>query len=235
MRILCAYAHTVRIPVDIHLILCYNLPMNKLASNVIERDENISYYARSIHLIDERVVEKTAYLWPYGTVIFYAQRQHYLDVIPEFLFSVTLFLALVSVFVVWLQLPSLFNSEALATFVMVAVFAVLTGSYFVLEAIRWSQNYVVLTNRGLYNPHFKLLSLDRKNPRIDWITSASPAVPLSYKLAGIDVGTMTAKSADGTIYQTPACRYPNQLNGYIPVAEEFKPGDIVEAEVYWSE
>lgn len=235
MRIVGAYAHSRRIPVDIYLTLCYNLPMSKVTSNIVQRDENIAYYARSLHLIDERVVEKTAHLWPYGTVIFYAQRQHYIDVIPEFLFSIVSFLALVSLFVVWLQIPSLFDSEALATFIMVVTFAFVSGMYFFLEVLRWSQNSLLLTNRGLYNPHFKLLSLDLKNPRIDWITSAVPKIPLSYKFAKLDVGSMIAKSADGTIYQTPACQFPNELNGYIPVAEEFKPGDIVQGEVLWNE
>lgn len=187
----------------------------------------VSYYENSKNLVDDSVVQKTMRFWEHGTVIFYAQRRHQIEIIPEFVVSLLVSLTFVAL-AVWLQPWNWFSNQythenAGVMPLIVALSIIIPWCYFGVEVLRWSTESIVLTNRGLYNPHFKILDLDFKCPRQDWITKSVASVPLSHKIIGLDVGTLEYKDPkENKFNKTPAVSHPHRLHGLIPVADEYK-------------
>jgi hypothetical protein len=194
-------------------------------------DDKITYYEHSRDLIDNSVIDKTRRFWPHGTVVFYAQKRHYLEIIPEFVSSLLLSLAVLA-FGVWMQPWEWFGDSPLVS-VLWGVLVVLAWTHFAVELVRWNREFIVLTNRGLFNPHFKIMSLDHRNPRVDWITKSNVTKPLVYKLSGVDVGTLVFKDPGGVMERTPAVAYPHSLHALIPVADEFRPPADKMAAINW--
>lgn len=205
--------------------------MSNKESDYVQFSEKIWYYSRSEDVIDWEVVRKTEHLWPYKTILFYAQKRHVLEIAYEFWVSLIGMLAVYAL-AAWLS-PWEWVDGDIKMITGVVVAGLLPWVYFIVETWRWSKDFLVLTNHGLFNPHLQLRSLNYPNARLDWVTSAIPYTPIMHKWAKMSVGILWVRTADGSEKMTPACAYPDRLNGLIPVAEDARAGDIVEEEETW--
>jgi hypothetical protein len=204
-----------------------------MSNDYAQFSEKIWYYTRSEDVIDWEVVRKTEHLWPYKTILFYAQKRHVLEIAYEFWVSLIGMLAVWSL-VVWLT-PWEWVDNDVGVIAGCVIAGLLPWLYFGIETWRWNKDFLVLTNYGLFNPHLELRSLNYPNERLDWVTSAIPYIPILHKWAKAKVGVLWVRTADGSEKVTPACAYPDRLNGLIPVAEDARSGDIVEDKEPWQE
>lgn len=179
----------------------------------------IRYYDFENGLIDEGVVDATLKLWVEGTVIFYAQRKHFVDTLKELQISVLLFLSFLSL-AVWLQPWQWGDGDILLPTVLTILACCLPFGYFLFEVFRWRRDFLVLTNYGLHHRYFDFLAADWRNDRIDWAPKSDVHRPISYVICNLDVGSLILATIDGT-YRTPYVRSPHRLHGLIPVADRF--------------
>lgn len=181
--------------------------------------DDFTVYEHSQDLVDPWVIQKTRHLWVPGTIFFYARKKHYLEVIKEFLISFMVS-AIIWSTAAWLGAWDWFDETSLGVIAILAA-SVVPFSYFVFEVWRYNNEFLVLTNFGLYHRYFNLRDLDLKNVPVMWAPNSEVSIPVSYKLSGIDVGGLTVITASGR-YETPHVNHPHRLHGLIPVALQFQ-------------
>jgi len=181
--------------------------------------DELKVYEGSEDLVDMDVVRKTAHLWQRGTVIFYAQKRHFLEVIPELVVSFWLIFSLLAI-VYMVQPWELAGGTDLGGIVIATLICFSPLLYFLFEIIRWNRDFLILNSYGLYHRWFDFRSADWKNRLQNWAPESEVSVPISYKMSNIDVGTLYLEGIGG-IKRTPAIKSPHRLHGLIAFADNY--------------
>lgn len=184
--------------------------------------DELRIYEESEDLIDMNVVRKTAHLWQRGSVIFYAQKKHFLEVVPELVVSFWMMFTLISL--AYMVQPWEWFSGELGPIAITVVICFLPWLYLLAEIILWNRDYLILTSFGLYHRWFDLRSADWKNKLQTWAPESEVSVPISYKMSRIDVGTLYLEGVGGA-RKTPAVSHPHRLHGLIAVADNYYYND----------
>lgn len=162
--------------------------------------------------------------------LYWAEKRHFLEVIPEFLTSLFwVGYLLVALWASWAIFPAGFVPRLLIGL----LFGLLIGYSiiwpFSLELWRWNRDIIYLTNRafGHYRFDFREARFINDRTELGLLTKTRAAWHWGFKLLGFDVGYIYVMDVSGvqTGQLTPLTHRPFSLQRYLQLAKSDEDAD----------
>lgn len=146
--------------------------------------------------------------------IFYISRRHWLEIVAELVDSLTKILTVIA-------LASVIPAAPGWLWLTLAVYFFVNP--FLIELWRWQRDIYFLSQDGYRRSYYSFASMSYIVEDLSFVTSARVQQLMYYRLMGLDIGTMVAKSADGRQLSTPLMPHPLRLQARINEAKNWKP------------